>query len=84
MKIESTDLIGVSEIALIAGVTTPAVSNWVARGIFPEPAVTLRDAHLWLLPDVIRWLVDTDRMSVDGLRTLIAKLQSFVDEAERR
>jgi hypothetical protein len=84
MKVEVSDLIGVSEIALIAGVTSPAVSNWIARGIFPAPAHTLRGGSLWLWRDVVLWLVDTDRLSIDGLRSLIAKLQTYVDEAERR
>lgn len=50
------ELVGLAEIAALAGVTRQAVANWRARyEDFPEPASELRSGPVWLLHDVQAW-----------------------------
>jgi hypothetical protein len=52
------ELIPTSQIAVLAGVTRGAVSNWVASSTRPfEPVVTLLGHDLYLLPEVEAFLV---------------------------
>jgi chromosome partitioning protein len=49
-------LLGVSEIADLLGVTKQAVSNWRSRkGAFPPPAADLKAGPVWLRQDIVIW-----------------------------
>lgn len=51
------DLIGLSEIAELAGVSRQAVTNWRARmKDFPTPIAELMSGPVWRLEDINRWL----------------------------
>ncbi len=53
---ESLHLVGLAEIARLAGVSKQAVTNWRARyPDFPAPASQLSSGPVWLLDDVVRW-----------------------------
>jgi chromosome partitioning protein len=55
--VESQDLVGVFEIAEMAGVTSQAVANWRARLTdFPQPVANLRSGPVFRREDVRRWL----------------------------
>src|SRR5438552_12703086 len=53
-----SELIGVSEVAALAGVTRAAVTNWRARGTdrFPPPAAEARSGPLYRQADIEFWL----------------------------
>lgn len=56
-SVDVDDLVSVSEIAAMAGVSSSAVSNWSRRHTdFPKPVVTLGGRHAYLRPEVERWL----------------------------
>lgn len=62
MKIDPTDLVGVSEIAQRTNVSSAAVSNWAARyENFPAPTVELNGGKFWLWTDIDSWLEATGR-----------------------
>lgn len=46
-------LVGVAEIAKMAGVTASAVCQWTD---LPEPIVRLKQGRIWSAPDVARYL----------------------------
>lgn len=48
--------VGVSEIAELAGVKPDTVKKWRHRGIFPQPAHTLRMGPVWWRQDVETWI----------------------------
>jgi chromosome partitioning protein len=51
------DVVGLAEVAEIAGVTAAAVSNWRARSSdFPEPVESLRSGPVFDLHQIRRWL----------------------------
>src|SRR4051812_3377056 len=51
------DLVGVYEIAEMAGVTTPAVANWRARlKDFPSPAAVLKSGPVFRREQIRKWL----------------------------
>lgn len=51
------ELVGLAEIAEIAGVTRQAVTNWTTRHpSFPEPLARLASGPVWNCPDVVAWL----------------------------
>lgn len=58
MLVETDDMVGVGEIAELAGVSTAAVSNWQRRAPvpFPKPIKVLKTGSIWLLPDIITFL----------------------------
>jgi hypothetical protein len=47
------DLLGVAEIAKMAGVTSAAVCQWAD---LPEPIVRLKQGRIWAAPDIERYL----------------------------
>lgn len=51
------DLVGLAEIAEMAGVSRQAVTNWTARhGSFPEPLAKLAAGPVWERANVAAWL----------------------------
>lgn len=53
------ELLGVQEIAKLAGVSPQAVSNWLNRHPdFPQPVARLASGPVWMAAPVRRWLVD--------------------------
>lgn len=64
MRVESNQLVGLSEIAEIAQVTRAAVQNWRSRyEDFPEPITTLYMGPVFNWRDIKKWLVATGRKS---------------------
>lgn len=62
MKVDPSDLVGVTEIAKRCNVRLSAVSNWTVRHEdFPKPVVELSFGKLWVWPQVQRWLTATGR-----------------------
>jgi hypothetical protein len=61
------DLVGLTEIAMRAGVRKPVVSMWRSRHeSFPEPSAMLATGAVWFWPDVEKWLTDTGRETNAG------------------
>ena len=61
--IEPSDLVGSAEIAERLGVVRETVLLWRRRHPdFPEPVVTLQQAHVWNWPDVESWAKATGRL----------------------
>ena len=55
--VDPEDIVGVAEIAEMAGVSTAAVANWRARGPgFPEPLFAKRAGPFFSRRAVLRWL----------------------------
>lgn len=50
------DLVGVTEIANMAGVARNTAWRWSNRGGFPRPAANLARGRVWRHGDVERWL----------------------------
>jgi len=64
-KIDPTLLVGVTEIAEMAGVKRNVVSNWINRwDDFPTPVVTLAMGSAWYKPDIDRWLDEPRRVII--------------------
>lgn len=62
-KLAAADLVGVQEIAQMAGVTSQAVTNWEARyADFPQPLVRLASGPVWEWKRVVKWLEATGRL----------------------
>ena len=56
-RVETEDLVGVSEIADRCGVSRQAVSNWRSRfDSFPEPLVDLECGPVFYWPKVLAWV----------------------------
>lgn len=56
------ELVGLTEIAMRAGVQKPVVSKWsVMYTDFPETCADLRTGPVWWWPDVENWLRATGR-----------------------
>lgn len=56
-------LVSISDIADLAGVTRPAVSNWRKRHAgFPAPRVQAPAGALFSLDDVERWLIEEEKI----------------------
>lgn len=54
-----TELLGMSEVAELLGVTRQAVSNWRSRRKdFPEPTADLRSGPIWIRSAVVQWAID--------------------------
>ena len=56
------DLLGVTEIAEMLGVTTQRVSQLVRAPGFPEPAARLAAGLIWDRKDVEAWARETGRL----------------------
>lgn len=55
------ELVGISEIAEIAGVTRQAVANWrVRHKNFPSPIVELKSGPIWNREEINLWLKEKD------------------------
>lgn len=52
----SVDLVGVTEVAAMAGVKANTVAVWVKRGKLPAPAAVLQAGRIWHKADIVRWL----------------------------
>jgi type I restriction enzyme M protein len=52
------DLVGVAEVAELAGVTKAAVANWRSRGTsgFPAPAADTKSGPMYRRSEVVQWL----------------------------
>lgn len=60
-------VVGISEIAMRAGVQKPAVQNWRTRyPEFPKPLAELVVGPVWLWEDVEVWLKATRRRTNAG------------------
>lgn len=57
------DLVGVTEIAAMFGVTTQRVSQLVRTSSFPEPVARLAAGLIWDRADVEAWARETGRLS---------------------
>lgn len=56
-RIDTSDIVGISEIAEFANVTAQAVNNWQVRHEdFPKPLCTLSCGRIYYLPEVKKWL----------------------------
>jgi chromosome partitioning protein len=53
------ELMGLSEVAELLGVTRQTVANWRSRGKdFPQPTADLRSGPIWTRSAIIRWAAD--------------------------
>lgn len=52
----ANDLVGVSEIAAMAGVARNTAWRWSNREGFPKPAASLSQGRVWRRGDVERWI----------------------------
>ena len=67
------DLVGLAEIAEMAGVSRQAVTNWTARhDSFPEPLARLAAGPVWRRTDIAKWLV-AQGLQADKPRTRFRK-----------
>lgn len=68
------DLVGVHEIAQLAGVTAAAVANWRSRSTdFPRPVVELRSGPVFRRADVLRWLKKRKKQMAQVISTINLK-----------
>lgn len=56
------DLVGVTEIAAMLGVTTQRVSQLARTPAFPAPVATLAAGLIWERSDVEEWARETGRL----------------------
>lgn len=69
----SDELVGIAEIAEMAGVSAAAVANWRSRKVgFPAPVAELRAGPIFEAPAVRRWL--QRRRKVTGMANVIATI----------
>ena len=84
----SSDLLGIAEIAELAGVSKQAVSNWRARyDHFPRPAQTLQSGPVWQREKVASWVKnfkgeETHVLSFINLKGGVGKTTTAVAVAE--
>jgi predicted DNA-binding transcriptional regulator AlpA len=57
------ELLGLSELAALLGVSRQRADQLARQKGFPEPFATLRGGRLWLKEDVERWAHETGRLS---------------------
>ena len=56
MRVDTDDLVGITEMARALGVKPNVVGNWVKRyPTFPPPIITLSCGSLWKMSDVLAW-----------------------------
>ena len=57
------ELVGIYEIAQLAGVSKQCVVNWINRyKDFPEPIAILKSARIYDKQDVITWLKNSEKV----------------------
>lgn len=56
------ELVGVTEIATMLGVSTQRVSQLSRSAAFPEPVAKLAAGWIWKLEDVQAWARETGRL----------------------
>lgn len=84
----STDLLGIAEIAALAGVSKQAVSNWRARyDHFPRPIQNLQSGPVWQLEHIKSWVQEfkgeeTHVLSFINLKGGVGKTSTAVAVAE--
>jgi len=62
-RYDTTNLVGVAEIAERLGVGTSVVHDWRRRHAdFPQPVLQLRMGLIWAWPEVRRWAIKTGRL----------------------
>lgn len=77
---ESLDLVGVAEIARMAGVSKQAVANWRARSDdFPKPLSELKSGPVWMASDIRAW---AERRGIE-LRPVRREAQSDEDGGKK-
>lgn len=64
-------LVGIAEIAGIAGVSRQVVANWNARDPnFPRPIAQLACGQIWNQGDILTWLTETGKFDTEGSSTM--------------
>lgn len=93
---KTPELMGLQEIAQVAGVSSQAVGNWVQRKLdFPRPIATLANGSIWDGAEIRAWLeqgqvgrTNLVRGSVYTLREIAATLggetQSYLPQRDGR
>lgn len=79
------DLVGVNEIASMAGVTTQAVANWRVRSSdFPQPLKELASGPIFRKTQVRAWLKRNNRKlsALENSSTFYSRLKSFRGDDE--
>jgi hypothetical protein len=79
------DLVGINEIAAMAGVSTQAVANWRVRSSdFPQPLKELASGPVFRRTQVRAWLKRNNRKlgSLDESSTFYSRLKSFRNDDE--
>src|SRR5271165_6315120 len=74
------DIVGINEIAAMAGVTSQAVTNWRSRATdFPRPLRELASGPIFRRSQVRAWLKRNNRKLVDLKQTssFYARLKSY-------
>jgi predicted DNA-binding transcriptional regulator AlpA len=56
MNTEQLVLVGIAEIARLAGVEKNTVYVWYRRGLMPEPLAQLSCGRIWSKHDIDAWL----------------------------
>src|SRR5882757_8556873 len=88
-RVDAAELVGIAEIAAVAGVSTAAVANWRKRDpSFPQPVRELRAGPVFSTPAVRRWLHSkrkvsmSNRISTINLKGGVGKTTTTVALAE--
>ena len=79
------DLVGINEIAAIAGVSTQAVANWRVRSSdFPQPLKELASGPVFRRTQIRAWLKRNNRKlgSLDEFSSFYPRLKSFRNDDE--
>jgi len=53
---DAIELVGLAEVAQLAGVTRGLIKTWKHRGKLPEPVAELACGTVWLKADIEEWL----------------------------
>lgn len=79
------DLVGINEIATMAGVSTQAVANWRVRSSdFPQPLKELASGPVFRRTQIRAWLMRNNRKlgSLDEFSSFYPRLKSFRNDDE--
>lgn len=64
------DLVALGDIAVMAGVRKTTVTQWVHRGLMPEPVARTSAGLIWNRAGIMTWLLSTGRVAPDSPETL--------------